>query len=75
VAVKIAPCPQFRRRGKKIVEVWRGAGSPKLIRMEGFDGKEKPGPTATTWRAPGAAQTAAPPTSVMNARRLMQAVI
>ncbi len=41
--VKIAPCPNFDAAAEKVVEVWRGAGSPKLIRMEGFDGAGKSG--------------------------------
>jgi hypothetical protein len=43
VPVKIAPCANFDAAAEKIVEVWHGAGSPKLIRMEGFDGAGKSG--------------------------------
>jgi hypothetical protein len=43
VPVKIATVPTFEAGAEKIVHVWSDAGSPKLIRMEGFDGAGKSG--------------------------------
>jgi hypothetical protein len=43
VSVKIATVSTFEAGAEKIVRAWRDARSPKLIRMEGFDGAGKSG--------------------------------
>jgi hypothetical protein len=43
VIVKIASCPTFETAAGKVVEMWRDAGSPKPIRLEGFAGVGKTG--------------------------------
>jgi hypothetical protein len=43
MTVKIATVPTFEAAAEKIIQVWRDARSPHLIRMEGFDGKGKSG--------------------------------
>jgi hypothetical protein len=40
---KIATVPTFEASAEKIVRFWCDAGSPKLIRIEGFDGVGKSG--------------------------------
>ena len=43
MTIKIATVPTFEAAVEKVVEIWRDAGSPKLIRIEGFNGVGKSG--------------------------------
>lgn len=43
MTVKIVSVPNFDTAARKIIDIWRDAESPNLIRIEGFDGVGKSG--------------------------------